>query len=131
MPRFVPPQRPRARNDAEHAQGSTRRPKSHQPRPARASSIGARLCWLVTTPPDGRSERHTHDRAQIRTKHAPTTPYATRKPRIDTRTPPNSPWGPGRRGSTGHRILQEEIRSRGLQNAEIAFLGGWYKFEAP
>jgi hypothetical protein len=70
-------------------------------------------------------------RAQIRTKHAPTTPYATRKPRIDTRTPPNSPWGPGRRGSTGHRILQEEIRSRGLQNAEIAFLGGWYKFEAP
>ena len=53
------PQRPR--DDAEHAQGSARRPstQSHQLPPARASSIGAARCWLGTTPTEGRSERHT------------------------------------------------------------------------
>ena len=31
---------------------------------------------------------------------------------MDTRTPPTSPWRPGRRGPTGDRILQKEIRWR-------------------
>ena len=37
-----------------------RRPaQTRQAPPARASSIGAHQCWLGTTPPEGRSERHT------------------------------------------------------------------------
>ena len=36
-----------------------RRPaQTRQAPPARASSIGAHQCWLGTTPPEGRSERH-------------------------------------------------------------------------
>ena len=31
---------------------------------------------------------------------------------MDIKTPPTSPWRPGRRGPTGYRILQQEIRWR-------------------
>ena len=41
--------------------------QSHQTPPARASSMGARRCWLDTTPPR-RQFRKIHDRTQIRTK---------------------------------------------------------------
>ena len=33
--------------------------QTRQAQPAPASSIGAHQCWLDTTPPEGRSERHT------------------------------------------------------------------------
>ena len=54
---FSSPRRPR--NYAEHAQMLSATTQSHQTPPARASSRGARRCWLDTTPPEGRPERHT------------------------------------------------------------------------
>ena len=47
--------------------------QSDQPHPARASSIGALRCWLGTTP-SRRPVGKIHDRAQIRTKAASTSP---------------------------------------------------------
>ena len=47
------------RNDVEHAPRLSATIQSHQTPPSRASSIGLFMCWLVNTPPDGRSERHT------------------------------------------------------------------------
>ena len=48
---------------------------------------------------------------------------------MDTRTPPTSPWRPGRWGPTDHRILLYRRFDRGLKNAIFAFQPPWYKFE--
>ena len=50
---------PRNDVDVEHAPRLSATIQSHQTPPSRASSIGLFMCWLVNTPPDGRSERHT------------------------------------------------------------------------
>jgi hypothetical protein len=48
----------RSRSEAEHAQRRSAATQSRQQPPARASSLGASRCWLVTTPLEGRSERY-------------------------------------------------------------------------
>ena len=98
----------RSRSEAEHAQRRSAATQSRQQPPARASSLGASRCWLVTTPLEGRSERYATAPRSLRRLPRP----AQNGYRTDTRTPPTSPWRPGRRGPTGDRILRNEIRCR-------------------
>ena len=44
--------------DAEHASMLSATTQSHQTLPARASSTGARRCWVDTTPREGPFERY-------------------------------------------------------------------------
>ena len=97
--------------------------QSHQPPPARASSLGAPRCWLVTTP-SRCSVGTVRDRAQIRTKAALTSTESISGRRLPRRGAQSGVGLPAT-GSSSRRS------GGGLQNAEIAFLGGWYKLETP
>ena len=101
-----------------------RRPaQTRQAPPAPASSIETSRCWVVTTPPEGRSETAC-DGAQIGTKAARTSPEWISGLHLRRRGAQGGVAPP----ATGYCRRRSGDR---LQNAEIAFQPPWYKFEMP
>ena len=91
---------------------------------ANASSIGAARCWLDTTPPEGHFERYTTAPRPIQSLPG----LAQNRFISGSRDARRSAQGGMRPPATEYCGTRFDA---GLQNAEIAFLGGWYKFETP
>jgi hypothetical protein len=105
-------------------QGSARRPNPTKYPRARASSTGAGRCWLDTTTPEGHFERYTTAPRPIQSLPGLAQNRFISGSR-DARRGAQGGMGPPATEYCGTRF------DAGLQNAEIAFLGGWYKFETP
>ena len=120
--RFVTPSAPGTMLSTP--QGSARRPNPTKYPRARASSTGAGRCWLDTTTPEGHFERYTTAPRPIQSLPGLAQNRFISGSR-DARRGAQGGMGPPATEYCGTRF------DAGLQNAEIAFLGGWYKFETP